>query len=495
MIRKAVAILVFAAALFYLGSQAQPLGYGYLDPIGKITPQDECVYASSAMRMAEHGEWSTPYFLGRFFLYKPPLLYWLTAASLKTFGNAASSLRLPSLLAASAVCALVFLWFARYRRWLAGVCAAAILAMTPLFAQMANRTMTDAVLCLLLFGATYILTGDPQMRSWRTWTAVGAASGLAILLKSTAGVLPLMVLAAWWIVAKDRPSLAAIVRAGFIALLAGLPWYFWQYHLHSRWFYAEFIQVELLAYGAGAPPQQTAGESAIGFYAARLWQVAPVVLVAGLAGLFAIHHRIQRREPAPMLLLLSMIVVAAAVVGYQYRNLPYVLPLLPLLAVAAGYLPRPLVVIALIAAAVYAGRYQPPQTHEQLAIRRALERRSQLHRANAVLIVGLPEAFYASTLPLPKLHYALPAAEQPPEGFALDFQRLGITIPIETFLDLEAHQPRFTAELRAWGLPNDDAMATVVTYRDPSQIEALAERRPDLDIFYADGRVRWGAAR
>ena len=196
-----------------------------------------------------------------------------------------------------------------------------------------------------------------------------------------------------------------------------------------------------------------------------------------------------------MLLLLSMIVVTAAVLGYQYRNLPYVLPLLPLLAVAAGCLPRPLVVVATIAAFVYAGRYQPPQTHEQLAIRRALERRSQLHRPNEVLIVGLPEAFYASTLPLPKLRYALPAAEQAPEGFALDFQKLGITVPIDTFLNLETHKGRFAEELRAWGLPNDDAMATVVTYRESSQIEILAERRPDIDIFWPDGRVRWGMGR
>ena len=88
---------VFLAALLMLGWRASIPGIatGYVDSVAKIQAQDEAVYGSTAFTMATEGGWLTPRFLGRYALYKPPLLYWLNGMSARALGRTAMALRLP----------------------------------------------------------------------------------------------------------------------------------------------------------------------------------------------------------------------------------------------------------------------------------------------------------------------------------------------------------------------------------------------------------------
>jgi 4-amino-4-deoxy-L-arabinose transferase-like glycosyltransferase len=474
--QEAAAVLVFAAAFVLLGWWSQPLGYGYLDPVARIEPQDECVYAHAALRMAERGEWATPYFLGRFFLYKPPLLYWATGAAVKLLGRSEFALRLPSRLAGAAVCLLVFLWT---QRW----AAALLVAATPLFGQLANRTMTDALLCLFLVLALWLVhRGAP-------WWAVGAVGGLAILTKSTAGLVPLGIYFGYTALAKPRPPWWQPFAASILASLVAAPWFLYQWLVHPRWFWAEFVEVELLAYGAGAPPQQTAGETFWGFYAVRIAAVALAVTAGAAAAAWKWWQPLSRRQPEAVLLALWVVLMGAAIASYQYRNIPYLLPLVPPLAIIASrWAPSVFAAIA-VAIACLTPASQPV---ERLPVRQALERRAAMARPNDVLVVNLTEQFYATTLPLPRVRYALPAAEQPPAGFTLDFRRLGITVSVGDFLRGNHHARR--AELLAWGLPDDSALASVIEYRSPEEVEQLVAAQPTWDVVFPDGRLRLGSA-
>ncbi len=72
----------------------------YIIPLGArpfIIP-DEVRYAEIAREMAESGDWVVPRLNGIRYFEKPPLGYWLTALSMKTFGYNAFSARLPSAL-------------------------------------------------------------------------------------------------------------------------------------------------------------------------------------------------------------------------------------------------------------------------------------------------------------------------------------------------------------------------------------------------------------
>src|SRR5947207_7269165 len=85
----------------------------HLDPLGRIDAQDEAIYTHGALRMAQRGDWRTPYFLDRYALYKPPLLYWLAGLSVTLFGASAWALRLPSILAGAGTVCLVVAWVRR----------------------------------------------------------------------------------------------------------------------------------------------------------------------------------------------------------------------------------------------------------------------------------------------------------------------------------------------------------------------------------------------
>ena len=104
-------VLVFlAAAAVYLGWGVWqvPLASGYTDPVQKVRPQDEALYSSISMGMAERGEWLTPRFLGRLAFVKPILAFLPTAIFVAAFGDSLWSLRLFSVLCGAGV--LTLLW-------------------------------------------------------------------------------------------------------------------------------------------------------------------------------------------------------------------------------------------------------------------------------------------------------------------------------------------------------------------------------------------------
>ena len=80
----AVALLALVSLLVRAGRVG--LAGDYVDPIGKITAQDEALYSHSAIHMATVGGWLTPMFMGRYALYKPPMLLWLAGLSARIAG-------------------------------------------------------------------------------------------------------------------------------------------------------------------------------------------------------------------------------------------------------------------------------------------------------------------------------------------------------------------------------------------------------------------------
>lgn len=74
-----------------------------------LNKPDEGRYAEIAREMTVDGDWLVPHMNGIAHFQKPPILYWLTALSLRNFGHSESAARLPSALAALGVVILSFL--------------------------------------------------------------------------------------------------------------------------------------------------------------------------------------------------------------------------------------------------------------------------------------------------------------------------------------------------------------------------------------------------
>jgi 4-amino-4-deoxy-L-arabinose transferase-like glycosyltransferase len=146
----------------------------------------ESYFALGARLMIERGDWLTPHAPDEGLLNKPPLTYWLIGLSYKIMGPSYGAARLPSIIAALALLALIY-WFGLQTVGpRAGIIAASTLATSYLFFSFARMAMSDML--LTLFAATSILSFIALIRSnaatSRTLVAVAYVTlGLAVLTK------------------------------------------------------------------------------------------------------------------------------------------------------------------------------------------------------------------------------------------------------------------------------------------------------------------------
>lgn len=470
--------IVFAASFlsFAYRVPSTPLADGYVDTVGRIAAQDEAVYSHIALQMAVDGQWLTPKFMGRLVLFKPPLLYWASAASVRIFGNTVFALRLPSLLAGAAVATLLYVWLGGW----SGVAATLLLLSDPLWHTVSRLVLTDALLAFFIVVAVHGV-----VRSSLSQFALATAA--ALLTKGIAGLIPLMALGVWWL-ASPR---AERWPFGKLALWMASPWppvliwAFTQWSLQPRWFWTEFVEVEILGYSLGTPPQ-TSAESPLWFYLRRLILTDAPLLLALLAAV----PRWRKRESRIWLAL--VVAVAVAVGGNQYRNIAYVLPAIPAICLLAAQLTAKRArLIAAIAAMVMLVRIAQPQQpwglryqpSGSVAVTLALQDYAKVGRPHDLLIVDPEDEFLATTLGLPKVRYVYFGDAEGYQRYGLDFRHLGIAVTLDEWRRLPALAPLYQARLRAWGLNSPDPIATVILLRDPSELPRLIESSPNADFL------------
>jgi 4-amino-4-deoxy-L-arabinose transferase-like glycosyltransferase len=406
-------------------------------------------------------------------------------------------LRLPvALLCALAGC-LVFLWAAEVRGWIAGACAAALLASNHLWHVLGGMAMTDGLLAAFFTAAMYWLFADPWLESRPAVWGFAASVAAGILTKSVAGFLPMAVLAAYWVAAprkyRPRPARAALAVGLAVALAA--PWFLYQSVVHRRWFVTEHVGVEILGYGAGAPPQTSAENPAL-FYLVRAAATDPVLIALALVSVPAAFAALRKRSPETVLLVCWIGVVAAAAFGWQYRNAAYLLPMIPALAIlAAAYNPFeatwPLFLPALVAVA-FIIKTATPAVPWTLAfgggsvqpVAPLVSGYCLRGRGNELILVDLDDDLYASTLPLAGLRYAAVGASPPAAGpYAMDFAGMGMVATAAQFNDLPSWMPRFHERLQQWGLDSLEAVATLVEASSAAELAEVVRLHPATDFL------------
>ena len=115
----------------------------------------ESYFALGARLMIETGDWLTPHAPDEELLNKPPLTYWLIGLSYKIAGASYGAARLPSVIAALALLALVYGFGLHTAGARGGLIAAATLGTSYLFVSFARMAMSDML--LTLFVSTSIL--------------------------------------------------------------------------------------------------------------------------------------------------------------------------------------------------------------------------------------------------------------------------------------------------------------------------------------------------
>src|SRR6185312_11221738 len=184
-------VLVFVALLF-----AELPGSWLIEP-------DEARYAEVPREMLARHDFVTPYLNDAHYFEKPPLLYWVNAASMKVFGLDAYAARLPTRLAAvgTAVMLAIELDSPALPGW--GLWAALILLSAPLSFVLGRYNLTDGVLTCAMTGAflalrRFVMARERGASARGALAALGACVALAVLAKGLIGIVfPGLVLIAW----------------------------------------------------------------------------------------------------------------------------------------------------------------------------------------------------------------------------------------------------------------------------------------------------------
>ncbi len=176
--------------LIGLAALLMATGLGLRDP----WPADEPRFALVAQDMLRSGDWMIPRVGGDLYADKPPVFFWLMAASMALTGSLRIGFLLPSLLAGVGCVVLVYDLLRRVRGREVAFAGGLVLLLTFQFVWQFRQAQIDGVLCffttLSLYGLLRHLFAGPSLG----WFHVGwFAAGIGVITKGV-GFLPLLVL-------------------------------------------------------------------------------------------------------------------------------------------------------------------------------------------------------------------------------------------------------------------------------------------------------------
>lgn len=218
-------LLIVVTAVALLARLATLGMYPLVDP-------SESRYAEIGRRMAELGDWITPWIGdGVPFWGKPPFSFWMTAGSFRLFGVGEFSARLPHWILGVLVLAVLWDW-ARRRSRREAACAVALTAGSALFLATTGAVMTDIALALgltLAMRGFWLALQETGAGRWREECVLVLGLTIGLLAKGPlALVLAGLPIAAWAIATGNLRRVFAALhwKTAIAAIVAlALPWY------------------------------------------------------------------------------------------------------------------------------------------------------------------------------------------------------------------------------------------------------------------------------
>jgi len=197
---------------------------------GELFEPDEVRYGEIAREMLESGDYLTPHLNYVKYFEKPPLFYWVTAASMAFLGKGALALRLPVALLGLSGLLLVAGAARRREDPRSGGKTGFILASAPGYYLFSQVAVIDLALTVFLTGALLLFlpaaTGEKRGKGGLCLAYL--LLGLAVLTKGpVALVLAGAVIAIYAVVRRDRRALRRVLTVPGILIFAAitLPWF------------------------------------------------------------------------------------------------------------------------------------------------------------------------------------------------------------------------------------------------------------------------------
>ncbi len=197
-------------------------------PVSKI---QEVRIAETSREMLASGDWLVPHYNGELRLQKPPLPYWITAASFRAFGIDEFAVRLPAVVFGLGSVLLLFGWSRRVFSLQAAASAALIFGTGYLGIRYCRSGEADAILLFFIVAACQ-LGYDMLMcgADHKSRLLFGLLLGLGFMTKGPAALaIPLLTLLATAWLEKRFAALLSCFSLPALALMLGVAscWYAW----------------------------------------------------------------------------------------------------------------------------------------------------------------------------------------------------------------------------------------------------------------------------
>jgi 4-amino-4-deoxy-L-arabinose transferase-like glycosyltransferase len=220
--RDVLILVVICAVPFFLFLGAVPL----IDP-------DEGRYAEIPREMLERGDFITPTLNYVKYFEKPPLLYWLNAASIKLFGLNEFAARLPSAFSGLATVIATYIIAIRLFDRRTALFAALFLATAAGFVMQSRIILTDMLLTLCLTSALGAFIIAARREEWHrgggaTWYVFYLFCALAVLAKGLIGIVfPVGIIFFYILIMREWRILRRMHLVGgtLLFLVVAAPWF------------------------------------------------------------------------------------------------------------------------------------------------------------------------------------------------------------------------------------------------------------------------------
>ena len=317
---------------------------------------DEGRYAEIPREMLSSGDWVIPHLNGLAYIEKPPLQYWATAISYRLLGTNEFAARLYSALTALGTVFVV--WMVGRRLWseAAGWRAAAILAgmlMFVVLGQLLTLDMSLTFYMTLSLGGFLLAQQATRPRLWMllAW----AAAGLGVLTKGlVAAAIPTAVLILYSLYARDfSPWRRLRVAWGLpLFLVITVPWHWLAERRLAGFLEFYFIHEHVARYLTPISDRQEPWWFFAGVFLAGSmpWTLSALRVLGsgwrrrapGSGGVSSLDALSRGCEFQPGLFLWIWVVFIGVFFSLSDSKLmPYILPLMPALALAIAALPAP----------------------------------------------------------------------------------------------------------------------------------------------------------
>ncbi|MFH0829145.1 MAG: glycosyltransferase family 39 protein [Candidatus Kerfeldbacteria bacterium] len=297
---------------------------------------DEGIHAEVTREMYHQDAWFSLSYRDELYTAKPPLKFWMTALLFPLFGESEFTLRFWSAIAGVATALLITFWMWEISSSMRlAFLAGAIFTLGRFVLYHAFRTgETDGLLILLFTAALYAYWRSRESPGW--FLGFGACIGLAVMTKSFAGLLPVIIVAIDLSLSRrwSRLGIRTVALSAGIAAAIALPWHILELVRHGATFWNSYFEFHILERSS-----EVLYENRVSWlwYAVVLFKrTYPFGVFIPLALLLSLRRILKSRDEFDRLLLVWITVVFIVFSFVKTKFDWYILPLYaPLVLVLA----------------------------------------------------------------------------------------------------------------------------------------------------------------